>query len=432
MRVDEIKLANFRCFESQTFDLASRFNLLVGDNGLGKTSILDGLAVGLGSLFLGIPHPAKQRGIHRDDVRVQFFRQGETTTVERQFPSEVTCRGEVFGHAGEWTRELTDIDGKTTRRKARWISQKAKVVQKRVQQGNSDVMPVVSYYGTGRLWVQIRNRKVTTAGPRSRFMGYLDCLNPASDEKRLIEWFKTQEMAAIQHRQQNQTLEACRHAIISCVPNATRAWFDIREDQLMLEASGQVLPFHYLSDGYRNALAMVADIAVRAATLNPALGPETREKTPGVVLIDEIDLHLHPKWQRRVVSDLMRTFPMIQFVATTHSPFVIQSLPVSDVVRLLNLDDEERDDYGDQSVEDISEGVQGVELPQRSQRFLDMMRAAERYYAALRDVEQAPPEQVEELRRQLEELSLPFSDDPAYQAFLRSQRVAAGIGEENS
>ena len=89
---------------------------------------------------------------------------------------------------------------------------------------------------------------------------------------------------------------------------------------------GRLTPFYHLSDGYRNTLAMAADIAVRAATLNPALSSLAMEETPGVVLIDEIDLHLHPKWQRQIVEDLRGAFPKIQFVATTHSPFIIQSL----------------------------------------------------------------------------------------------------------
>ncbi|HJT32510.1 MAG TPA: AAA family ATPase, partial [Pirellulales bacterium] len=150
----------------------------------------------------------------------------------------------------------------------------------------------------------------------------------------------------------------------------------------------------------------------------------------GVVLIDEVDLHLHPKWQRRVVGDLMRVFPKVQFVGTTHSPFVIQALPPSDTVRLLNLDDPHADDFANKSVEDISEQVQGVELPQRSRRYLDMLKAAEEYYRVLREMPNASDEEKQRLSGRLDELSLPFSDDPAYQAFLHFQRTAAGHNGE--
>jgi predicted ATP-binding protein involved in virulence len=175
---------------------------------------------------------------------------------------------------------------------------------------------------------------------------------------------------------------------------------------------------------------MVADIAVRCATLNPHLAGEAALLTPGVVLIDEIDLHLHPKWQRRIVGDLLAAFPNIQFIATTHSPFVIQSLPPVEGVQLINLDNPDAEDFANKSVEDIAADLQGVENPQRSKRWQDMMEAAEEYYAVLRDAKGKSPEEVARLKNRLDELSLPFSDDPAYQALLVSERVAAGLNEE--
>jgi predicted ATP-binding protein involved in virulence len=110
---------------------------------------------------------------------------------------------------------------------------------------------------------------------------------------------------------------------------------------------------------------MAADIAIRCATLNPQLGENAARETPGVVLIDEVDLHLHPRWQRRVVDDLLRSFPKIQFFGTTHSPFIIQSLRPIEGVLLLNLDNPQAGDFTNKSVEDITEEVQGVELPVR-------------------------------------------------------------------
>ena len=222
-------------------------------------------------------------------------------------------------------------------------------------------------------------------------MGYLDCLNPASDVKRLLEWFKTQETvrAPARHPQLHVGGSAASDSEL-------RSWrvhvgFDVSRDELMIRFAERSLPFSFLSDGYRNMVAMVADIAVRCATLNPHLKAKSSQETPGVVLIDEIDLHLHPRWQRRVVDDLLRTFPKIQFFGTTHSPFVIQSLPPIEGVQLLNLDDEHAEEFANKSVEDISEEIQGIELPQRSKRFKDMMKAAEEYFAILGKAEQATP-----------------------------------------
>ena len=178
-------------------------------------------------------------------------------------------------------------------------------------------------------------------------------------------------------------------------------------------------------------VAMVADIAVRCASLNPQFKGEAAQNTPGVVMIDEIDLHLHPKWQRRVVNDLLNAFPKIQFVATTHSPFVIQSLPAMEGVQLLNLDNPNAEDFANKSVEDVAEELQGVDVPQRSHRYLEMLHAAEEYYRLLREVPNASESEKQRLSKQLDDLVLPFSDDPAYQAFLNMQREASRLVERS-
>lgn len=427
MKIDRLRLANFKCFEDREFSFGSRFNLIIGDNATGKTTLLDGLSVGLGSIFLNFPSPATPRNIRRDEARLSFYRHGDTWTAEPQFPVIVDCVGQVGDEPGEWHRELASEEGRTTRQDALWIQQTGARLADRIVQGEPDVLPVVSYYGTGRLWVQLRQREVKPLKPDTRFMGYLDCLNPASDVKRLLQWFKTQELSALQRGVPNSTLEAARRAILNCVPDAQHVEFDVSRDELMIRFEDRSLPFNYLSDGFRNMVAMTADIAVRCATLNPQLQAEAADLTPGVVLIDELDLHLHPRWQRRVVDDLLRTFPKIQFFGTTHSPFVIQSLPPIEGVQLLNLDDPDADEFANKSVEDITEEVQGVDLPQRSKRFKDMMEAAEEYFSILGKAKEATPAERDELKKRLDALSMPYSDDPAYQALLKMQRTASNI-----
>jgi predicted ATP-binding protein involved in virulence len=186
-----------------------------------------------------------------------------------------------------------------------------------------------------------------------------------------------------------------------------------------------------LSDGVKNMIAMVADIAYRCATLNPQFEANAAQLTPGIVIIDEIDLHLHPRWQRRIVEDLQRTFPNIQFFATTHSPFIIQSLRQG---KLINLNDSPPSEYEiksiEESIEDVAEDIMGIELPQYSRRKLAMLEAAEEYYKVLQEAEscdQSDPIRLEKLKERLDELSLPFSDNPAYHAFLNMERLAKGV-----
>ena len=427
MKISKLRLRNFKCFKSREFSFGERFNLIIGDNATGKTTLLDGLAVGLGSVFLGMPEPASPRSIRSDEARLAFYHHGDVWTAEPQHPVRVICVGEVASERGQWGRGVGKLGGRTARNWATWIRASGVRLTDRVILGKPVVLPVISYYGTGRLWKSLPTPEVETLSPNTRFRGYLDCLGTASDVKSLLAWFKTQEIAAIQRGAPSTTLEAARSAILDCVGDARRVSFEVARDELMIDFDDRSLPFRYLSDGYRNMVAMAADIAVRCATLNPHLGARAARETPGAVLIDEVDLHLHPRWQRRVVDDILRAFPKIQFFGTTHSPFIIQSLPPIEGVQLVNLDNPQAEDFTNKSVEDIAEEVQGVELPQRSKRFRDMMDAAEEYFTLLRRTPRAAPEEQERMKARLDELSMPYSDDPAFQAFLKMQRVASGI-----
>ena len=191
--------------------------------------------------------------------------------------------------------------------------------------------------------------------------------------------------------------------------------------RLVVSKRGQQLDLTQLSDGERSLLAMMMDLCRRLSLANPELNDPLQGA--GVVLIDEIELHLHPKWQREIVEKLRRTFPRIQFVLTTHSPFLIQSLRDGELIRL---DQEDADfaEYSDRSIEDITENVMGVPTPQKSQRYLDMIDAAEKYFRLLQEGVNTDEAQLAKLKSKLDELSEPFSDDPAFQALLRVERTA--------
>lgn len=127
-------------------------------------------------------------------------------------------------------------------------------------------------------------------------------------------------------------LEAVSAAASGCLEGARRIYYSTNHQEMRVDfEDGPSIPFHDLSDGQRTLIAVAADIAWRATQLNPHLGAEAPTKATGVVLIDEVDLHLHPAWQRRVLEDLTRVFPGIQFVVTTHSPQVMSTAPPGSV-----------------------------------------------------------------------------------------------------
>ena len=337
MRIDNLTIKNFNGFAHRTFSFNPLFNLLVGDNAAGKTSVLDALAVSIGSWFLGLRGFEKSPRIDAEEVRVAAHAHLDSYTFEKQFPSRIECTGVVMGQRITWDRELQREGGRTTTVGASPISEVARDAERRVRAGESITLPLVCAYGTERLWFEKSHRatkaggewdrgspRVLTKGRPSRLDGYRDCFNFTIQETALLDWIRDQTTASLPLRQDTIALSVVKRAIIKCVDGAKSLYYDGRYKNLVIvmEDYGPQL-FRNLSDGQRIMLTLVGDLASRAAILNPHLADAALHQTQGVVMIDELDLHLHPKWQRRVIHDLKTTFPSLQFIATTHSPQLI-------------------------------------------------------------------------------------------------------------
>ncbi|MCD8347006.1 MAG: AAA family ATPase [Lachnospiraceae bacterium] len=184
-----------------------------------------------------------------------------------------------------------------------------------------------------------------------RQVGYVDCMAAESNEKLMLSWFQKQTLKSLQEQQKTGVLATslllktvekaiCKsYEKISGASNASLV-FDLDTHKLILEfqsSDGSIQKFAMdeMSDGYKNTLSMIGDIAYRMAVLNPTLGERVLEETPGIVLIDEVDLHLHPQWQQTILKDLHEVFPNIQFVVTSHAPAVINSVP-REQIRILD------------------------------------------------------------------------------------------------
>jgi predicted ATP-binding protein involved in virulence len=457
MKIHHLEVKNFRGFEHRSFDFSDQFNVLIGDNGTGKTAILNALAVAVSPIVPSFSTSFSESdffpsnppnflenstlqvvssnidsniianlksNINPDDIRQVRYQKGQTPTVESQYPVIVSCQGSSHDKPLSWTCSLESKNGKIHGSTTPEILKFSEQTQNDVRNGEDTCLPLIVQYSTNRLW-QVPRGKINFLKPESRLTGYIDCLQTGLNLEQVSQWLKTMELASLQRKEQIQVLEAVKEAIKNCLQDIIEnISFDILEDEFFITSkNGQVLPLRLLSDGVRNMLAMVADIAYRTAVLNPHLGIDVVKQTPGIVLIDEIDLHLHPKWQRRVVEDLRRTFPEIQFFATTHSPFIIQSLHPGELINL----DPQVGEYYNKSIEDITEDVMGVDLPQQSERWKKMVQVAEEYYRVLQAANGANASEVEQLKKRLDELTMPYRDDPAYQAFLNVEREAAGL-----
>jgi len=437
MKLENISLRNFRRYENARFHFHPQFTVLIGDNGKGKTTVLDAIAVMLGTYFLGSKIKTGQSVLKKDDARLVIREIGGQVFFEPQKDVYLTAKAEVEGRPIEWRRDVGDRGGK-----AQQMWYQGVVARDKIVQGKDKDLPLLLYYGAGRLWDIHRN--VTVEKPGSQLDAYRYCLDPKSDHKVFEKWFKKLSYTELQKRQPIAALNAVKQAVLTCIPDAADFYHDTDQDQIIIKLDQEGwIPFNNLSDGYRNIVAMVADIAYRAARLNPHFENEAALKTVGIVLIDEIDLHLHPKWQRSIVRDLQKAFPRLQFIATTHSPFILQSLDPGEVIDLnqtalpdviANAPENcaapgPADEYSNRSIEDIVEEVMGVDVPQRSERYQQMYEAAKEYYRILEQGNNTNPDLQQVLKRKLDQLSAPFSDNVAYHAFLEMERIAAGFGK---
>lgn len=361
MNIQELKIENFKCFTERSFRFQPQFNIVIGDNGAGKTALLDAVSVALGSFFLGFDRVAT-RTIQPDEIRRSLSLDHEAPELRLHYPARVEVDATVGGQPVRWARELRGEGRHTTHGEAANVRALAQKLLADSRNGVEVILPLISYYGTWRAYRQKVTWKTSTLKPGERARGYADCLTAASNVELLLKWFKTMELGALQRGKPSPTLEGVRECLAVCMDEWSHVFHDVLMDELVAEKQGgEKLPVRLLSDGQRTSLFMVLDIAHRAATLNPHLQNASSAETPGVVLIDEIDLHLHPRWQRRVVEDLRTAFPRLQFIATSHSPSIIQSARSAEV---LNLDPDAGPTPSPAgSPEDILENLMGVSLP---------------------------------------------------------------------
>lgn len=345
MRLNKLTLTNFRKFESYEVDFDDRLTVLVGDNGSGKSSILDAAAVALGTFLIKMDG-VSGKAIQRSDAHLKFFELGDAVDAQPQYPVRIEARGLLGEERISWARSLNGPTGKTTTADAREMMDASERCLAAVRTGQAQtVLPVISYYGTGRLWADNKKRRETFAR-LTRLDGYADCLDAASNVKLMMDWMERESYKEFQSGKTPAGLAAVYRATELCLARVPSGE-DTREGEqshhpslhVAFNAETRDLDVTYvdvdgsvrkdalgtMSDGYRNTLSMVADIAFRMALLNPQLSSDVLH-APGVVLIDEVDLHLHPLWQARILEDLLEIFPCVQFIVSTHAPMVISSV----------------------------------------------------------------------------------------------------------
>lgn len=447
MRIDTLTLENFRCFEHLELNLDPQFNLLVGENGSGKTAILEALTIAMSGLFLELKDVEKKY-ISQEDVR--FFSSVEGS-FEWAYPTVITSQGIVQDKSLQWKREKPDSGRKTQRQDGQSPIKKVSedIENKLRDYKRTEILnlPILAYYSTARLWweKQERKKRVSKDEIPSRYRGYQEALGAKSTFKILLDWLQAEYRDASMNKGVKSDRLLCLENVIvkSSDDFDSVEWvfsLDVKEPLFITFKDGRKLPFSYLSDGYRNILAMFADLAWRCVTLNPHFGAEATELTEGIVLIDELDLHLHPSWQRNIIGQLKKTFPKIQFVATTHSPFLIQQTEGKELIILKENESLPPSSASNLALEDVAEQIQGVEEVNMSKQKEAMFNKAKEFYQLLDQLTPDKSEmeksqlqkQVDAMRDELNLLSKDYVDNVAYMAFLEQEKLVAESRIKNS
>jgi predicted ATP-binding protein involved in virulence len=354
MIIQGLHLVNFKRFPELELTLHPRFTLLAGDNASGKTSILDALAAAA-SIWLVDAEPklrASGRHLSQRDIHREQILSGDRRQFRRQDFVSITASADLNPfHSISWTRKIRRSGSRTSNAEAKEMQQYVSQQVANDAAGEPTIFPALAYYGAGRAWLPSnvpKEPKQAVTLSHTRFDAYYDCFRERIRLSELVTWFRNETLTSLrQDGRFRPGYHAVRQVILRCLPGATDCWYDADLDDILVEFNEELHPFSELSAGQRVALALVADLAIRIVTLNAFLfesnGSSSPEElanrvlagTPGLVLIDELDIHLHPDWQRRIAHDLQVCFPRIQFVCTSHSPQVIGELP-KEMIRMLD------------------------------------------------------------------------------------------------
>ena len=417
----EIQIKNYKAIENMKLEFSPGVNLLIGDNGVGKTSVLDALAVALGGFLSGVSGVSVS-GIPHSDIRIETMRvAGASVAVEYVVPVAVDCTMNIEGNDYNWSR-IRESDSTNT--KTKMSNRQIANYAAKLTNEPASVLPLISYMSTMRVANSKRSDNNSSAKKLTdRRCGYFGCLDSVLDSKGIKEWCLTMELEEFHQEKPIPEYESFKGVVsevmqkMSALESMPIITYSRIFQDIVYSEEKNTLPISYLSAGYQSLLWMIMDFAYRFALLNP--GQSDYHQATGVILIDELDMHLHPKWQWNALRVLEEVFPKIQFIIATHSPIIISSCKSG---RLINLDAnqnalplENAYAYSITDVLELRQGSLGVpqEIRSLSDQFESALNLGDYDEAAkiLQSMEEKYGEDNTEVRAAMLELELGDMDD---------------------
>lgn len=407
--IKELALKNYKFFaEEQMYNFRDRFTVLIGNNSSGKTSLIDAIRASMLSLLsnMGNKRRYNVEVVLNNSSLVQRINKAEKVDLglakiislsdvhqniqDCMTPKECQCYVRSTNDWLEWTHEKKEHHNRFRRSKSEQaIDYATDLYELSTSNYNNQItLPMFAYYGIHRTYEKHGKAPRLTS---RHIDGYANCMDAQTSYTYFKYWFANYDS-------QSHTLKCFKDTILKCLSSENIVDINYKKE---IEVDGKTIEFNdfvltrrvnnteehilmkNLSAGYKIICSMVADMAYRCLQLNEPIdendNPITR--TPGLVLIDEIDMHLHPLWQRHVVADLMRCFPKLQFITTTHSPFIVQSLTWRQLISLSPQDRISDADPISQNIEFVINEM-GVDSP-HGERYNTQREIAVQFYNLL-------------------------------------------------
>ena len=360
MKLKSVEIENYRAIKKLKLPLDPSLTVLHGENGYGKTSVLSAIVVGLGAILeffsrrLDIDFCLEDLREGAEDPRVSITAM-DGTSWERQGVRKDEDQEEEEGLSQLNNQEEEGLS-QLNNQEEEGLSQLNNLLEEldnSIMEGQPADLPIVAFYGTDRTTLDMPISPRNSRRRNPRYGALKEALAARSDFEDFFSWFHLKENEELREQRERldfgyqiREVSVVRQAISSMLPEVSdpRTELKVSDPRTKLHRlrfvvsreseQGQVekLSLDQLSGGYRIVLALAADLARRMVQGNPHLDDPL--KSEAVVLIDEVELHLHPAWQQRILGDLRRTFPNAQFIVSTHSPQVLTTVKPQRIVEL--------------------------------------------------------------------------------------------------
>lgn len=367
MKLKEIRLKNFRCYEDLTVPLHENLTVLVAPNGKGKTTILDAITTLFNPYIDTLLNQYKASlYINENSIRlIPDIRQkqtGQYIPMMIQMPCLLSAKTTQGLEWSFWLENLEQQARANGNQATYELIDFALNITKNNQSINNSIenLPLFVFYGVnrglGKSNMPFNMIQQKSPIENTRFFAYDGCMDNELNYHKAFNWFinlyEKLKSEAFERLTQGETLslDSISSEFTSIIQKAVDivlqpvGWGKIRtqtqvhalfSEMILTHEQIGTLSYRQLSEGIRSVLGMVMDIAYRCCILNSHLSENAIKETEGIVLIDEVDMHLHPEWQQVILRDLQLAFPNLQFIVTTHSPQVLTTVP-AECIRIID------------------------------------------------------------------------------------------------